>query len=48
MRRGTQLAEDLPPPGSRGGPDEIAVQMQSTEEQIKTQKAKQIHGKYLE
>ncbi len=25
MRRGTQLADDLPPPGSRGGPDDIAA-----------------------
>jgi hypothetical protein len=29
MRRGTQLADDLPPPGSRGGPDDIAAPIQS-------------------
>jgi hypothetical protein len=35
MRRGTQLADDLPPPGSRGGPDDIAAPIQSAEETIK-------------
>ncbi len=34
-RRGTQLADDLPPPGSRGGPDDIAAPIQSAEETIK-------------
>ena len=32
MRRGTQLADNLPPPGSRGGPDDIAAPIQSAEE----------------
>jgi len=35
MRRGTQLADDLPPPGSRGGADDIAAPIQSAEETIK-------------
>ena len=35
MRRGTQLADDLPPPGSRGGPDDIAAPFASAEDTIK-------------
>ena len=32
---GGQAADDLPPPGSRGGPDDIAAPVQSSEETIK-------------
>ena len=32
---GKQLEDDLPPPGSRGGPDDIAAPVQSSEETIK-------------
>jgi len=34
-RAGKKVGDDLPPPGSRGGPDDIAAPVQSAEETIK-------------
>ena len=35
FEQASKLADDLPPPGSRGGPDDIAAPFQSAEETIK-------------
>jgi len=41
IRRGTQLADDLPPPGSRGGPDDIAAPIQDAETTIRNLEAQE-------